>query len=364
MSGTPSTSTIETPGRSPFASASSAVVADRADRRVDDAQVGRPTRRDDTRIEAVDAGGVAGREGDDGLRRDAAERREMGHQPQDAERHDAGPRRGVVAEDHPAQGAGLARDGRARASAVRPLPQWTISIAIPDRRPARSMSASGSDVVPPLMWPDDVRLRLEDGVRARSRSSPRSTGRPCGTSRPSRALGAHATIGAASAPVFTDPSPISPMSLTPPAAISAKSASTSPCSRIGAPARTLTPPGRNVAYARCATIASALSPTMSFGRPGHVDLAGRDHRRDPAVEAGLDEVDRPLAGREVADDRVGVRVDQAGERRRAVRVDDDVGAVLVQAAADRRDPPVLDEDRVGVDERRRRCRRRRSGRCR
>jgi len=47
-----------------------------------------------------------------------------------------------------------------------------------------------------------------------------------------------ATIGAASAPVLTDPSPISPMRRTPAAAISAKSASIMPSSRIGAPART------------------------------------------------------------------------------------------------------------------------------
>ena len=37
-------------------------------------------------------------------------------------------------------------------SAARPLPQWTISIAIPDATSA-SMSASDSAVVPPLTWP-------------------------------------------------------------------------------------------------------------------------------------------------------------------------------------------------------------------
>ena len=90
---------------------------------------------------------------------------------------------------------------------------------------------------------------------------------------------------------------------------------------------------------------------MSFGRPGQVDLAGRDHRRHAAVEAGLDEVDRPLARREVAEHGMDVRVDQARERRRALRVDDDVG-VVVEPAPDRDDPAVLDEDRVGVEQRR------------
>ena len=43
------------------------------------------------------------------------------------------------------------------------------------------------------------------------------------------------TRGAASAGDLTEPSPISPTSHTPSRAISAKSASTSPCSRISAP---------------------------------------------------------------------------------------------------------------------------------
>ena len=91
---------------------------------------------------------------------------------------------------------------------------------------------------------------------------------------------------------------------------------------------------------------------MSFGRPGQVHLAGRDHRRDAAVERRLDEVDSPLARREVAEDRVGVRVDEAGDRRRALGIDDHVDASSSRPSPDRLDPAVLDEDRVGVDERR------------
>ena len=58
---------------------------------------------------------------------------------------------------------------------------------------------------------------------------------------------AHSTIGAASLPVLTEPSPISPTKVTPARAISAKSASVRPSSRIGAPACTFTPPGRKFA---------------------------------------------------------------------------------------------------------------------
>ena len=41
-----------------------------------------------------------------------------------------------------------------------------------------------------------------------------------------------------------------------------------PCSSTGAPACSLTPPGRKFENARCAVIASALTPTTSLGRPG------------------------------------------------------------------------------------------------
>ena len=44
--------------------------------------------------------------------------------------------------------------------------------------------------------------------------------------------------------------------------------SLAPSPEIGAPASTFTPPGRKLAYALAATIASAFSPTMSLGRPG------------------------------------------------------------------------------------------------
>ena len=129
--------------------------------------------------------------------------------------------------------SGRCRNGRSRAPCRRP----------PTRR---SMSASDSDVVPPLMCADDVRVAPRGPRPRRSRSSRRSTGRRCGYVETMPSARAQATIGAALRPVLTDPSPISPMRLTPAAAISAKSSSTSPSSRIGAPACTLTPAGPQV----------------------------------------------------------------------------------------------------------------------
>ncbi|MCC2666002.1 MAG: hypothetical protein K0S35_3924 [Geminicoccaceae bacterium] len=81
-------------------------------------------------------------------------------------------------------------------------------------------------------------------------------------------LRAQATICLASSPRLTPPSPTSPSSLTPASAMSLKSSSTMPCSSTGAPACSLTPPGRKFENARCAVIASALTPTTSLGRPG------------------------------------------------------------------------------------------------
>ena len=95
-----------------------------------------------------------------------------------------------------------------------------------------------------------------------------------------------------------------------------------------------------------------LQPDDVLGPARHVRLAGRDHRRDPAVERRLDEVDRPLARREVADGRVRVRVDEAGHDRRPARVDDDVGRLVVEVASHRLDPTVDDRDRVAVEQRR------------
>jgi len=81
-------------------------------------------------------------------------------------------------------------------------------------------------------------------------------------------LRAQATICLASSPALTEPRPTSPSSFTPASAMSLKSCSVIPFSMTGAPASTLTPPGRKLSKARWAVIASAFRPTMSLGRPG------------------------------------------------------------------------------------------------
>ena len=131
----------------------------------------------------------------------------------------------------------------------------------------RSISAGVIDVVPPLMWPTTSGL-ASSTTSALIGLLPAIDGPPVWIVTVMPCAFAHRTIGAASLPVFTEPRPISPTRRTPAAAISTKSASLMPSSRIGAPACTFTPPGRKFAYAFAATIASALRPTMSLGRPG------------------------------------------------------------------------------------------------
>jgi len=92
-----------------------------------------------------------------------------------------------------------------------------------------------------------------------------------------------------------------------------------------------------------------LEPDDVLGPPGEMDLARRDRHRHAAVEARLDEVARPLARCPAAEDRLDVAGDEPRERRRAVRLDDHV-RILVEAAPDRHEPAVLDEQRVGVRE--------------
>ena len=143
------------------------------------------------------------------------------------------------------------------------------------------------------------------------------------------------------------------MSRTPPAAISAKSASTSPCSRIGAPARTLTPPGRNVAYVRAIAMASALSPTMSFGRPGTCGspaeiIVVTPPWRDDSMKSSVRwrGVKSPTTGWACESMRPGMTVVPLASMT-TVGV-----AAIAHAVADRIDPAVDDRDRVAIDERR------------
>ena len=102
-----------------------------------------------------------------------------------------------------------------------------------------------------------------------------------------------------------------------PAASSLKSLSTMPFSITGAPASTLTPPGRKLSKARCAVIASAFRPTMSFGRPGRCTSPAEIIVVTPPFIVRVDPAELALARRPVAEHRVHVAVDQARARRRS-----------------------------------------------
>src|SRR6058998_2080196 len=183
-------------------------------------------------------------------------------------------------------------------SAVFTFPHWTISTAM-SVATSRSISAGASEVVPPLMWP------TTSGLASRTTSAsmglePAIEGPPVWIVTVIPCALAQRTIGAASLPVLTEPSPISPTSVTPAA--------------------------------------------------GQVHLPRRDRGRDAAVHHRVDEVDRALARREVAEHRVDVGVDEARQHRRPMGVDHGV-RVVVEPAAEPDDRSVPDHQRVAVQER-------------
>ena len=155
--------------------------------------------------------------------------------------------------------------------------------------------------------------------------------------------------------IFTEPRPTSPSKVTPAAANSAKSLSTMPCSSTGAPASTFTPAGRALKKARWAVIGQGLQANDVLRPAGQVHLAGRDHRGDAAVQEALDPADLVLPRRPVAEDRVDMAVHQAGRDGAAMRVDHAVGRAApgqFGGAADAGDPAILDQDRIGIEQRR------------
>ena len=111
---------------------------------------------------------------------------------------------------------------------------------------SRSISVGVIDVVPPLMCPTTCGS-ASSTTSALIGLEPAIDGPPVWMVTVIPCCLAQRTIGAASLPVFTEPRPISPTSFTPAEAMSAKSASVSPSSRMGAPPCTFTPPGRKFA---------------------------------------------------------------------------------------------------------------------
>src|SRR5437667_169765 len=84
-------------------------------------------------------------------------------------------------------------------------------------------------------------------------------------------------------------------------------------------------------------------------------LARGDDRRDAAVDVRVEEVDGLLSRRVVAEHDVAVGVDEPGDHGGAPAVHDDVGAPRagLGRGAEGGDPAVLDQDRLGVESRRR-----------
>ena len=126
-----------------------------------------------------------------------------------------------------------------------------------------------------------------------------------------------------------------------------------PGSMQGAPAWTLTPPGRKFANCALRRNGQRLEADDVARAARHVHLAGRDHGGDAAIEVGVDPADLVLARRPVAGDGVHVAVDQARRQCRAVGVDDVGGALLVDVlgAPDGGDAAVLGHHGVGVEDR-------------
>ena len=80
----------------------------------------------------------------------------------------------------------------------------------------------------------------------------------------------------------------------------------------GAPACTFTPHGRKAEKLALRADRQRLQPD-DVARPARrVHFAGRDHRGDAAMQAGVDPAELVLPGRPVAGYRMDMAVDQAG----------------------------------------------------
>ena len=96
-----------------------------------------------------------------------------------------------------------------------------------------------------------------------------------------------------------------------------------------------------------------LDPVGIARPPRHVHLGGADRRRHPAVHVALEVADGLLARRVVAERDMHVGVDQARDRGRSARIDDDVAGLdrLRRGSADAGDAVAVGNDRVARHER-------------
>ncbi len=147
------------------------------------------------------------------------------------------------------------------------FPLWMISSPRLLSRQISSSSEKGREVGPPFMWAA-TSASTSSTTSAPIREDPGMECPPVWVIDVMPYLRAQAIILRPVVPSFTVPRPTSPTSVTPASASSLKSFSSRPCSRMRAPARTFMPVGEKFAKARCAVIASALTPITSRGRPG------------------------------------------------------------------------------------------------
>src|SRR5262249_52746821 len=87
--------------------------------------------------------------------------------------------------------------------------------------------------------------------------------------------------------------------------------------------------------------------------PGQMDLAGGNHGGDTAVQEAVDPIQLALPWSPVAEDRVDVAVDQAGDEDRPLGIDHGVRSFAVDLLrlADGGDLAIHADDRVGIEDR-------------
>ena len=209
----------------------------------------------------------------------------------------------------------------AAAMATRSLPLCTISIARPERSHSSQTWASGSEVWPPLMWPM-TSASASSTTSLSIRPEPGMEGPPVWIVLWMPYLRAQATIGAASLPAFTEPSPISPSSLTPASARSLKSCSTMPLLDHRRAGEHLDAAGPEIVERALGRDGQRLQADDVLGPAREVHLAGGNHRRHAAVHRGIDPSQLVLARRPVAEHGMNVAVDQAGRDGCLPRVDE------------------------------------------
>ena len=242
----------------------------------------------------------------------------MGDHAQDPERHHAGARRRVVADDDAVERArvgGARRGCGARSCRCRSgRSRAPCSVAT-----SESISRSLIDVVPPLMWPTTWGS-ASSTTSALIGFEPAMDGPPVWMVTVIPCCFAQRTMGAASFARLHRAEPDLADQLH------ARARHLGEVLLDHAPARgwarracIFTPGGAEVRVGLRGDDGERLEADDVLRATGQVHLAGRDHGRDAAVEARLDEVHRALARREVAEHGMAVRVDEAGDDRGAPR---------------------------------------------